>query len=35
VGRHRSEDPTYNARNARIVEGLRKAGLPEGVAKPD
>jgi adenylate cyclase len=30
VGRHRSDDPTYNARNARIVEGLRKAGVPEG-----
>jgi adenylate cyclase len=29
VGRHRSDDPTYNARNARIVEGLRKAGVPE------
>ena len=30
VGRYRSDDPTYNARNARIVEGLRKAGVPEG-----
>jgi adenylate cyclase len=33
VGRHMSDDPTYNARNQRIIEGLRKAGLPEGEAK--
>ena len=26
---HWSDDPTYNARDARIIEGLRKAGLPE------
>ena len=24
-----SDDPTFNAQRARIVEGLRKAGLPE------
>ena len=35
VGRHPSDDPTYNARNAPIVEGLRKAGLPEGHKRPD
>jgi adenylate cyclase len=33
AGRHRSDDPTYNVRDARIVEGLRKAGLPEGEKK--
>jgi hypothetical protein len=33
MGRHRSDDPTYNARDARIIEGLRKAGLPEGEKK--
>jgi adenylate cyclase len=26
---HYSDDPTFNAQRARIVEGLRKAGLPE------
>jgi adenylate cyclase len=30
---HWSDDPTFNARYQRAVEGLRKAGLPEGVAK--
>ena len=30
---HWSDDPTFNAQYARIVEGLRKAGLPEGMAK--
>jgi adenylate cyclase len=30
---HWSDDPTFNAQYARIVEGLRKAGLPEGEAK--
>ncbi len=30
VGMHYSDDPTFNAQRARIVEGLRKAGLPEG-----
>jgi adenylate cyclase len=33
AGRHRSDDPTYNARDAGIIEGLRKAGLPEGPEK--
>ena len=28
-----TDDPTFNAQMGRIVEGLRKAGLPEGVAK--
>ena len=30
AGTHYSDDPTFNAQRARIVEGLRKAGLPEG-----
>jgi hypothetical protein len=30
---HFSDDPTFTAQRARIVEGLRKAGLPEGEAK--
>jgi hypothetical protein len=30
AGRHFSDDPTFTAQRARIVEGLRKAGLPEG-----
>ncbi|HZZ26328.1 MAG TPA: hypothetical protein VFE60_28905 [Roseiarcus sp.] len=29
AGMHFSDDPTYNAQRARIVEGLRKAGMPE------
>ena len=29
AGRRYSDDPTFNAQRARIVEGLRKAGLPE------
>jgi len=29
AGLHFSDDPTFNAQRARIVEGLRKAGLPE------
>ena len=29
AGMHFSDDPTFNAQRARIVEGLRKAGLPE------
>jgi TolB-like protein len=33
VARHMSDDPTYNARNQRIIEGLRRAGVPEGEAK--
>ena len=28
-----SDDPTYNAQYQRIIEGLRKAGVPEGTAK--
>ena len=30
---HWSDDPTFNAQYARIVEGLRKAGVPEGEKK--
>ena len=30
AGIHWSDDPTFNAQRARIVEGLRKAGLPDG-----
>ena len=30
-----SDDPTFNAQYARVVEGLRRAGLPEGEAKKD
>jgi adenylate cyclase len=33
AGIHFSDDPTFNAQRARIVEGLRKAGLPEGEKK--
>jgi hypothetical protein len=33
AGIHWSDDPTFNARYQRFIEGLRKAGLPEGVAK--
>ena len=29
AGTHFSDDPTFSAQRARIVEGLRKAGLPE------
>jgi adenylate cyclase len=32
---HWSDDPTFNEQYARIVEGLRKAGLPEGEKKTD
>jgi hypothetical protein len=28
-----SDDPTFSAQYQRIVEGLRKAGLPEGETK--
>ena len=31
----RSDDPTFNAQYQRIVEGLRKAGVPEGEKKTD
>ena len=33
AGMHFSDDPTYNAQRARIIEGLRKSGLPEGDKK--
>jgi adenylate cyclase len=33
AGIHFSDDPTFNAQRARIYEGLRKAGLPEGDKK--
>jgi adenylate cyclase len=33
AGRHMSDDPTYNAQYQRVIEGLRKAGLPEGEKK--
>jgi tetratricopeptide (TPR) repeat protein len=32
---HYSDDPTYKAQRSRTVEGLRKAGLPEGDKKTD
>lgn len=35
AGRHVSDDPTYKAQYQRVVEGLRKAGLPEGEVKKD
>jgi hypothetical protein len=35
AGRHMSDDPTYNAQSQRIIEGLRKAGVPEGEKKTD
>jgi tetratricopeptide (TPR) repeat protein len=33
AGIHWSDDPTFNMQYQRIVEGLRKAGLPEGEKK--
>jgi hypothetical protein len=33
AGVHWSDDPTYLSQRARIVEGLRKADLPEGEKK--
>ena len=30
-----TDDPTYNAQYQRIIEGLRKAGVPEGEKKTD
>jgi tetratricopeptide (TPR) repeat protein len=30
-----SDDPTFLAQHQRVVEGLRKAGLPEGPARPN
>jgi adenylate cyclase len=35
AGTHYSDDPTFNAQRARIIEGLRKAGMPEGEKKTD
>jgi hypothetical protein len=35
AGIHWSDDPTFNEQYTRIVEGLRKAGLPEGEKKTD
>ena len=35
AGVHWSDDPTFNAQYQRIVEGLRKAGLPEGDKKTE
>ena len=35
AGIHWTDDPTFNAQYARIVEGLRKAGVPEGDKKTD
>jgi hypothetical protein len=34
-GRSFSDDPIFKAQFARITEGLRKAGLPEGEAQKD
>ena len=33
AGWHPSDDPTFKAQYARYLEGLRKAGVPEGDAK--
>jgi TolB-like protein len=35
AGIHWSDDKTFNAQYARIVEGLRKAGVPEGEVKKE
>jgi TolB-like protein/class 3 adenylate cyclase/tetratricopeptide (TPR) repeat protein len=35
AGIHYTDDPTFNAQYARIAEGLRKAGLPEGEKQSD
>ena len=35
AGMHWSDDPTFNAQFQRMVEGLRKAGVPEGEKKTD
>ncbi len=32
---HWTDDPTFNAQYQRVVEGLRKAGVPEGEAKKE
>ena len=33
AGFHWTDDPTFNAQQRRITEGLRKAGVPEGEQK--
>jgi adenylate cyclase len=33
LGIHWSDDPAFNAQYQRVVEGLRKAGVPEGEKK--
>ena len=33
AGIHWPDDPTFNAQHEREVEGLRKAGIPEGDKK--
>jgi tetratricopeptide (TPR) repeat protein len=35
AGIHWSDDPTFNEQSARLVEGLRKAAVPEGEKKTD
>jgi adenylate cyclase len=35
AGIHWTDDPTFNTQNQRIIEGLRKAGVPEGEKKTD
>src|SRR6202020_3008306 len=35
AGTHYSDNLTFNAQRARILEGLRKAGLPEGDKKTE
>ena len=35
AGIHWTDGPTFNAQYQRIVEGLRKAGVPEGDKKAD
>jgi tetratricopeptide (TPR) repeat protein len=35
AGLRASDDPTYIAQRARVAEGLRKAGVPEGEKKTD
>jgi hypothetical protein len=32
---HWSDDRTFNLRHERTVDGLRKAGIPEGDKKPN
>jgi hypothetical protein len=35
AGRHWGDDPTFNAQEERIAEGLHKAGVPEGDKKTE